>query len=167
MTRHRSLVAYDSTFGNTEKIARALARGLGREGMEVDCLRIDEVEIERLLEYKFIAVGGPTHIIKTSKPMKAFLERLRTVDLRGVKGFSFDTRNESRMNRRHFLLLENSAARVIESMLRRRGADIIMPRRSAIVEGREGPLHKGMEEMFTQIGVEILGLLQILEGVTA
>jgi hypothetical protein len=123
--------------------------------MEINCLRIDEVDVGGLTEYAFIALGGPTHMIRTSKPMKAFLERLKTVDLRGLKGFSFDTRNESRMNSKNWLLLENSAARVIEGVLKSRNVDIVRPRHSALVEGREGPLHDGMEEMFTQIGSEI------------
>jgi len=160
MKMRKGIVAYDSNFGNTERIARALARGLEEKGAEVDCLRIDEVDVEMLAGYDFIAVGGPTQILKTSKPMKTFLEKLRTVDLRGLKGFSFDTRNESRMNGRRWLLLENSAARVIEGVLKSRGVDTVKPRHSAIVEGREGPLYDGMEELFTQMGAEIAGTLQ-------
>jgi flavodoxin len=156
----KGIVAYDSNFGNTERIAWALARGLEEKGAWVDCLRIDEVDVEMLAGYDFIAVGGPTHMIRTSKPMKEFLERLRTVDLSGLKGFSFDTRNESRMNNRSLLLLENSAARVIEGVLKSRKVEIVMPRRSALVEGREGPLYDGMEELFTQMGAEIAGTLQ-------
>ena len=151
----KGVVIYDSNFGNTEKIARALADGLEQKGMEIDCLWIDEVDVEELTKYDFIALGGPTHILRTSKPMKAFLETLKTVDLRGLKGFSFDTRNKSRMNSKNWLLLENSAARVIEGVLKSRNVDIVETRRSALVEGREGPLHDGMVEMFTQIGTEI------------
>jgi flavodoxin len=160
MKTSKGIVIYDSNFGNTEKIARALASGLEGKGVEVDCLNINEVEVERLAGYDLIAVGGPTHMIRTSKPMKAFLEKLRAVDLEGLKGFSFDTRNESRMNGRHWLLLENSAARVIEGALKSGRVEIVRPRRSALVEGREGPLHVGMEEAFTRIGAEIAGSLQ-------
>ncbi len=151
----KAIVVYDSNFGNTERIARALAAGLRDGGIDADTARVDGVEAGELAGYDFIAVGGPTHIISASKPMKEFLERLKTVDLRGLKGFSFDTRNESRMNSRMWLMLENSAARVIEGALRKEKMDIVRPRRSAIVEGREGPLHEGMEETFRQIGVEI------------
>jgi len=155
----RGIVVYDSNYGNTERVARALARGL-EEGMEVDCLSIGEVNPGRLQEYDFIALGGPTHMIRPSKPMKEFLEGLRAVDLEGVRGFSFDTRNESRMNGRGWLLLENSAARVIEGALRRSGAKIVRPRLSALVEGREGPLYEGTEERFTEVGAEIAATLR-------
>jgi flavodoxin len=156
----KGIVVYDSNFGNTEKIARALALGLEYEGAKIDCLKVDQVDVEKLSDYDFIAIGGPTHIISASKPIKEFLERLKTVDLRGLKGFSFDTRNESRMNSRKWLMLENSAARVIERVLRGEKVEIVVPRRSAIVEGREGPLHEGMEETFKQIGLEISESLQ-------
>jgi flavodoxin len=156
----KGIVVYDSNFGNTEKIARALALGLEEKSAKIDCLKVDQVDVEKLTEYDFRAIGGPTHIISASKPMKEFLERLKTVDLRELKGFSFDTRNESRMNSRRWLMFENSAARVIESALRKEKMDIVRPRRSAIVEGREGPLHEGMEEAFRRIGVEIAESLQ-------
>ncbi len=156
----RGIVVYDSNFGNTERIAKTLALGLREKGAEINCVKIDQVDIEKLSDYDFIAIGGPTHIISASKPMKEFLERLKTVDLRGLKGFSFDTRNESRMNSRKWLMLENSAARVIEGTLRGAKVDIVKPRQSAIVEGREGPLHEGMEETFRKIGAEIAESLQ-------
>jgi hypothetical protein len=129
--------------------------------MKVDLASINEFDIESLPEYSFIALGGPTHIIRTSNEMKNFLEKLRTMDLSGLKGFAFDTRNESRMNSRAFLMLENSAARIIENVLRKKNVDIIRPRQSALVEGREGPLHNDMEDMFTEIGEEIVGLLKV------
>jgi len=156
----KGIVVYDSNFGNTEKIALALTRGMERKENWIDCLNIEEVDVEKLAEYDFIAAGGPTHILRTSKAMKEFLEKLRNVDLKGLKGFSFDTRNESCMNRRSLLVLENSAARVIEGVLKKRKVDIVKTRCSALVEGREGPLFDGMEERFRQIGSDIAELIQ-------
>jgi len=116
-------------------------------------------DVEKLAEYDFIAAGGPTHILRTSKAMKEFLEKLRNVDLKGLKGFSFDTRNESRMNHRSLMLLENSAARVIEGVLKRKKVYIVKTRCSALVEGRGGPLFDGMKERFRRIGTEIAELI--------
>jgi len=36
-------VIYDSKFGNTEKVAKALSEGLKREGVEVDSMEVDSV----------------------------------------------------------------------------------------------------------------------------
>lgn len=152
----KAVVIYDSRFGNTEKIARALARGMEKQDVKVDCFKVDEVDVQKLVEYDFLAVGGPTHMLGMSEPMKEFLENLNTVDISGKKGFCFDTRNQSRFNR--FDL--NSAAKRIEKRMKKMKVKMIKPRKSATVEGREGPLEEGMEEIFEQIGVEIAELIQ-------
>lgn len=151
----RALVIYHSLFGNTKKVAMSLAKGLQESSIEVDCFSIDEVDIKEIPNYDLVAVGSPTHMIKPSKEMKKFLDELRTVELKGVFGFSFDTRNESRMNSKRYLILENSAARSIEETMKRKKMRIIRPRVSAIVQGREGPLNADVEETFLQIGREI------------
>ena len=155
----RGAIVYDSNYGNTEKIAQALTKGLATNGGEIHCQKIDRVNVKTLEDYDFIAVGGPTHMIRPSEAMKEFLERLETIDFRGKKGFAFDTRNPSRMNGRSWMMLENSAARVIENRLKRMKVDVVRSRRSALVEGREGPLHEGMEETFAKIGMEIAELV--------
>lgn len=162
-SRHRrdgrtknAVVIYDSVFGNTEKIAKALASGISKHDVPVDCLKVDEIDIQNLAEYDLLAIGGPTHMLSLSKHMKEFLETLNTVDLNGKKGFCFDTRNHSRFNRFDM----NSAAKRIEKKLKRMKVVMIAPRKSAIVEGREGPLDGDMEEMFVQYGEEIATHIQ-------
>jgi menaquinone-dependent protoporphyrinogen IX oxidase len=151
----RALVLFHSLFGNTKAVAESLAKGIKEGGVEVDCQSIDMVNITDIAQYDFVAIGSPTHMIRPSKEMKEFLKKLRSVDLSGLSGFCFDTRNESRMNKSSWLILENSAARSIEKALKRTKVRIIRPRVSAIVHGREGPLDTGVEESFLQIGIEI------------
>ncbi|MCW4020270.1 MAG: hypothetical protein NWF14_03455 [Candidatus Bathyarchaeota archaeon] len=101
-----------------------------------------------MVEYDFIAIGGPTHAFGISKPMKAFLEKLRSVDIRGKKAFAFDTKLKA-------WWLPGSAGKGIEKTLKGLGMSIVKPNSSAIVMGNEGPLEEGMEEMFEQIGGEL------------
>ncbi len=155
----RALIVYHSLFGNTKTIAMSLAKGIKEAGIETDCLSIDEVDISAIPSYDFLAIGGPTHKISISKPMKAFLHRLKKTDLREMKGFSFDTRNPSRLNQKSWLMLENSAAKRIESLMKRMKIKIIYPRQSALVEGREGPLLDGAEARFKQLGTTLANLL--------
>jgi hypothetical protein len=49
----------------------------------------------------------------------------------------------------------NSAAKRIEKKMKKMNVKIIRPRESALVEGREGPLHDGVLERFRRIGTEI------------
>jgi multimeric flavodoxin WrbA len=130
----------------------SLADGIRKTGIETDCKGIDEIDIDRMSDYDFVAIGGPTHMIGISKGLKEFLEKLRGVDLRGKFAFSFDTRNESRMNKRSWMIFENSAARRIEGKMKGMKMKIIHPRESALVTGREGPLESGVDERFVKIG---------------
>lgn len=143
----RAMVIYDTRFGNTEKVARVLARGIEKQGVKVDCVKADEVDVNKLVKYDFLAIGGPTHAFGISKPMRTFLEKLKGVDIKGKKGFAFDTKYKSRW--------AGSAGKRIEKTLKRLGMSIVKPHSSAIVTGSEGPLDEGMEEMFEQIGDEI------------
>jgi flavodoxin len=152
----RAAVIYDSRFGNTEKIARALARGMEKQDVEVDCFKVDEINVDKLVEYDFLAVGGPTHMLGMSEPMKEFLENLNSVDISGKKGFCFDTRNQSRFNR--FDL--NSAAKRIEKRMKKMKVKMIKPRESAMVEGREGPLEEAAQKTFEKLGKEIAELVR-------
>jgi flavodoxin len=147
----KGIVIYDSNYGNTEKVARALATGIEQGGVEVECVNINGIDIEKLKEFNLVCIGGPTHIASMSKPMKEFFEKMKAINMIGTKGFCFDTRNPSRFNA--FDL--NSAAKRIEKKMRKMNVDLIRPRESALVEGREGPLHDGVEGRFTRIGAEI------------
>jgi flavodoxin len=155
----KAIVLYHSLYGNTRSVAESLAEGLRKAGIDTDCSSITEVEKSQIVTYDLIAIGSPTHILRPSKEMKAFLKELRSLDLRGKRGFSFDTRNESGMNKKSWSILENSAARGIEKALKKMGVEIIKSRESAPVIGQEGPLEHGVNHSFTQLGNEIGALL--------
>ncbi|MFW9793929.1 MAG: flavodoxin domain-containing protein, partial [Candidatus Thorarchaeota archaeon] len=110
----KAIVLYHSLFGNTKSIAMNLAKGIEEAGVVTSCQSIENFNINEIIDFDFVAIGSPTHILKTSKQMKTFLQEMRAFNLKGKFGFSFDTRNESRMNKRGLFALENSAARVIE-----------------------------------------------------
>lgn len=63
----KALVVYESMFGNTEHVARAVASGLARH-MNVEVLDVTEAphEIDQLLD--LIVVGGPTHAFSMTRP---------------------------------------------------------------------------------------------------
>lgn len=144
----RALIIYDSLFGNTEKVTRALASGLRERGADVDCVRVAKVDVAGLRAYNMLIIGGPTHKRGLSEPMKVFTERLNDVDLTDLKGFAFDTKQEPRF-------LTGSAGKHIEQKMKQRRMRVVKPHASAIVLGREGPLAEGTEAQFRQIGIEL------------
>jgi flavodoxin len=149
----KALVVYHTVYGNTEKIARALAKGLEDGGVDVDCVRVDAVKFDELNGYDLLVVGSPVHAWSASKPIKAFLERLKSVeDLNGKKAFAFDTK----MGRSW---LAGSAGGKIEEKLKRLGLTIVKAHASAVVKGREGPLEDGTEATFKQSGAELAKMM--------
>ena len=148
----KALIVYDSVYGNTEKLARALAVGLESGGVNVDVVKVDAVKLDELSEVDLLCVGSPVHAWNVSKPVKEFLERLKRVEgLSGKKAFAFDTKMKSR--------LAGSAGGKIERKLKDLGLTIAKPSESAIVKGKEGPLEESAEGTFKQIGAELAKML--------
>lgn len=143
----KGIVIFDSKYGNTERVAQALASGLKGEGLEVECVRCDRVPMDRLKEYDFLAIGGPTQYGTISKPLEEFLRRVSPADVRGKKAFAFDTRYADER--------AGSAAKDIQRRLEPLGLGIVRPHASAIVLGGEGPLEEGAEEAFKRIGADL------------
>ncbi len=148
----RALIVYDTKFGNTEKVAKALAEGMRKHGARVDCVNIGEVDISKVRDYDLLAIGGPTHMLGLSRTMKDFLEKLEDVNLSGKRAFAFDTKLKSRF--------AGSAGKRIEKKLKKLGTSIVKSHVSAIVEGNEGPLEDGAEETFKDIGADAAKSLQ-------
>ena len=149
----KALVIYDSVYGNTEKIAKALAKGLGDGKVDVETLHVDVVKFDTLSTYDLLVVGGPVHAWNATKPIKTFLERLKTVKgLSGKKAFAYDTKL-SRSS------LAGSVGGKIEDAFKGLGLTIVKPHATAVVKGREGPLEEGAEEAFAKLGAELANMV--------
>ena len=148
----KALVVYDSVYGNTEKLAKALSVGLKSGGSDVDVMKVDAVKFDELGKFDLLCVGSPTQAWNASKPTKEFLEQLMKVEsLRGKKAFAFGTKMKSR--------LAGDAGQKIESKLKDAGLTIARHSETAIVKGREGPLEEDGEETFKQIGIDLAKIL--------
>jgi flavodoxin len=121
----KACVVFDTRYGNTEKVAKALEAGLEESGVETVCAGIRDPGVGSLDQYDLICVGGPTHYRTASKEMQNFLESLAGLGLPGKLAFAFDTRRDSRF--------AGSAAKYIEGRLRRQGLTIVSQALSAII----------------------------------
>jgi hypothetical protein len=148
----KALVMYESMFGNSERVAKAVADGLG-EHLEVllrDVTSSPGGEVP--LGTDLLVVGGPTHALSMSRPgtredairqgagqglasrgLREWLEGLNP-DLHGLAGAAFDTR-VSRVRR-----LPGSAARSAARVLRRHGVRMVALPESFFVDDVAGPL---------------------------
>ena len=66
----KALVVYESMFGNTEAVARAVAEGLSGAGqpVEVDLREVAQAPSPVTGPVDLIVVGGPTHAFSLSRP---------------------------------------------------------------------------------------------------
>lgn len=63
----KALVVYESMFGNTEKVARAISAGLA-EAMEVEVIPVADAPAVLPPEVSLLMIGGPTHAFSMSRP---------------------------------------------------------------------------------------------------
>ncbi len=148
----KALVVYFSMYGNTEKVAKALAAGLAEGKVDVQAVKTTDVKFDELSEVDLLCVGSPVNAFGVSIPVKEFLDRLASVGgLSGKKAFAFDTKLKTR--------LAGSAGGKIEKKLKDLGLKIVRHSESAIVKGKEGPLEESAETTFKQIGIELAKML--------
>lgn len=87
----KSLVIYDSFFGNTQKIAEIIAEEIGAQSKKVQ-----EVTKNDLKGLELLVVGSPTRAFRPSPDTTSFLSSLVSGALNGVKVAAFDTRIEAK-----------------------------------------------------------------------
>jgi Flavodoxin domain len=64
----RALVVYESMFGNTADVARAVADGLRSEGAEVTATEVHGAAAVDAADFDLLVVGAPTHAFSLSRP---------------------------------------------------------------------------------------------------
>lgn len=127
-----TLVIYDTKYGNTERVARAIARGAGSLG-SVRVLDTTEAASPGLAERPdLLLVGGPTQRRTMSPELRRFVDAL-PLSLHGVPAAAFDTRY------RGLKVIMGSAAAETASRLADAGASRVVPAESFYV-GRSGPM---------------------------
>jgi hypothetical protein len=150
----RSLVVYESMYGNTEEIAASVAQGLSRHGA-VTVSNVDALAPGALADVDLLVVGAPTQAwglprVRTwfgptttrtpAAPMPDRFVRDWLQDLpdgHGRAGAAFATR----LGRPR--ALTGSAASGIARRMRRRNWPQLVAPESFIVTGTDGPLREG------------------------
>jgi flavodoxin len=131
-----ALVLYDSQYGDTERIAQAIADALGEFG-EARAVRLNPAQPIELQGVDVFIVGCPTQGWRPTPAIQSFLEGTSSEELRGLAGACFDTR--FRLPR----FMTGSAARVMARKLREKGVSLLAEPESFFVKGTEGPLREG------------------------
>ena len=127
------MVVYDTKYGHTEKIARAIGEAIGGQ-----VLPAGEVNPADLCALDLLIVGSPTHGGWPTERIQDLLEA--PLDLDGVNVAAFDTRTVSIWNR---IFRFGYAAPRIAQNLESNGGNLLAPPEGFVVQGIEGPLRDG------------------------
>jgi flavodoxin len=150
------LVVYDSQYGNTEKVAKAIGEGLGKE---IKVLLVKDVKLNELEGVDMLVAGSPTQGGQAKAGMKEFLDGIPRGKLKNVKVAVFDTRFlESEQNIALKMLMRTIgyAAPKMAKTLTGKGGKLVTPVEGFIVKEKEGPLGIGELERAKEWGKELL-----------
>ncbi len=170
----KALVVFESMYGNTAKIAAAIADGL-KDNAAVDVLEVGEAPVD-FDAIDLLVVGGPTHahglsnaetrhsaaertedaLISSAIGIREWMKRLEA-PVPTIRAAVFDTRIKGPR------FLWGSAARKADDILTERGFALIAPPESFLVTGPTGPLDDalltGEIERAREWGVGLAALL--------
>jgi len=127
-----AIVVYDSTYGNTEKIAKAIGAALGGAAKVA---RIAESNAAALGKAELLVVASPTMGGRPTEAMLSFLSHIPVDSLKGVKVASVDTRLKAK-----WVKIFGYAAGKIAARLAKCGGTPVASPEGFLVVGSKGPL---------------------------
>lgn len=145
----KTLVVYDSLYGNTKTIAQTIGDAIPDE---VEVLHVGDAKSSELEAYDLLVAGAPTHGARPSPDMQAFLDQIQAPALKGIKVAGFDTRMTNKL-----ITLFGTAAPKIAKALQKKGGTLVGAPGGFYVTGGEGPLKEGEVERAAAWAKGLLG----------
>lgn len=128
----KTLVIYDSAFGNTQAMAEAMAKAL-----KAEISHVNNVKPETLPKYELLIFGSPIQGWQPLPGMATLLASIPKGFLNGTKAAAFDTRVS--------LFIHGDAVQKMAEALRAAGANVVATE-FFYVKGSKGPFKKGEME---------------------
>ena len=132
-----TLVVHYSKFGNTQRVAEAIATELGLNG-PVRVLSQDDLSPEDLQKADLVIMGSPTHRMNLPEDVRVKLGSLPKRILHGKKMAAFDT--SYKMSR---WLTPLTASKKLARKLKKLGGKRVVPPETFHVMEKQGPLYDG------------------------
>jgi multimeric flavodoxin WrbA len=175
----RVVIVYESLFGNTRRIAEAIAQGM-REAApdaQVSCVRATEANRDVALGADLLVVGGPTHLCGLSSGVSRRMElKAEQVAAAREAGHPVEPDAAGPGLRDWFIALPKAAggslgaafdthtdpwetataADSIARLLRRHGYELVAEPQGFVIEKTEGPLRGGEQDRARAWGATLL-----------
>ncbi len=140
-----AIIVFDSIFGNTAEVARAIGDELRTSG-EVRLVEVKDANAADIAGADLVVLGSPTRGFRPTPAMQEFVGSIGD-QLLGISAAVFDTRidaNEVKPKPLGWLMnIGGYAADVLKARLAEKGARTTGEIGAFIVDGTEGPLRDG------------------------
>ncbi len=151
----KGIVVYDTSYGNTKKIAETIAETLKESGIEVDLFYVKDVKKLSAKDYNFLVLGSPTRFGTMSFAIRGFLGKVKSEEWMNKPFAAFDTENPENVEKK-----EGSAAEKIAERLRDKKMSQLLPVLKALVFEMKGPLVEGEIERTREYSRELAAKLK-------
>ncbi len=139
----KTLIVYDSFFGNTEKIAQAIFQAFSLHDSTKICL-VNDYRPEYINGIDLLIIGSPTRGFRPTPAVTVFLKGISSRGIAGLPVAAFDTRlalNEINSSALRFIVKSGGyAAKRMAYQLVKAGGILRVPPEGFYVSREEGPL---------------------------
>jgi flavodoxin len=138
----KTLIIYDSVFGNTAQVAQVIAAAL-----QTPALLVSQVTTDQLRGLDVLIIGSPTRSFRPTPTIAQLLKSLPKNQLAGRGVAAFDTRiwleTIDSAALRFVVGKGGYAANTIAKVLIKQGGNLRVPPEGFLVTGEQGPLKEG------------------------
>ncbi len=134
----KGIAVFDTSYGNTKKIAEIIAETLKESGIAADTFYVKDVKKLSPKDYDFLILGSPTKFGTMSSAVNGFLGKVRSKEWLNKPFAAFDTENPENIERKQGSAAEKIAEKLTEKQMKQ-----LLPVLKAIVLGWKGPLREG------------------------
>ncbi len=160
----KGVVIYDTSYGNTKKIAETIAGTLAESGLEANLYYVKDVKKLSGKDYDFFVLGSPTKFGTMSFTVKSFLGKVKSEEWVNKPFATFDTENPENIEQSKIQNKEWSAAEKIAEKLREKQMVQLLPVLKAQVIGQKGPLVEGEVERTRDYAKQMADKLKQTKG---
>jgi menaquinone-dependent protoporphyrinogen IX oxidase len=158
----KGIVVYDTSYGNTQKIAETITETLKESGIEVDLFDVKNAKKLTGKDYSFLVLGSPTKFGTMSLTIRFFLGKVKNEEWMNKPFAAFDTENPENIERARLENKEWSAAEKIAEKLKDKKMNQLLPVLKALVTGQKGPIVEGEIERTKDYARELATKLHAL-----
>jgi flavodoxin len=159
----KTIIIYDSQYGNTKAIANAIAEGAGANET-INVSETDSLSADQLSGLNLLIAGAPTQKFTATPAVKDFINNLPNKSLKNVKVATFDTRIDldtiKSSTLRYVVKKGGYAAKPLLKRLKKKGGEPVENPMGFMVLDQEGPLKTGELERATEWGKKLLDQLK-------